>query len=753
MTELKASLVLQLKNLLRGGIAQVRGELKNLKSEAQGLGSIKGPNAEGLQRYGRSAREASQAVRELKRQQASLGTATATGASGNTILAGAGRTALVLGGIYGGAQAVRAGVAGTVGQSISFEKAFAQVRKKVDAPDEAAFQALEKTINRVAAQYGLARGQVAELVAEAGAAGIAFEDLERFMRLTAKAAVAWDISAPEASQRLAEIKAGTQLTIAQLEELANKINGLGDNSAAKERDIVEMFQRAGSAAKAAGVNFDVTLAALTAVRSTGLQPEVASRWFSAFTGGLRTIEEGTEKSKEGLKLLGLDAKKVAEGMKRDALGTMLDIFDRLQKSPEAATAAIKIFGKEWWDETSRAAQALPELRKQLDFLRSGKWGGSLDKTLGIELATTANHLERLKALTSEIGDRMGRWALPPINAAIDGMIKKFDELQERLANKRQLIDPSEDPQWLEGQDLSKAPDVLAVKEKLNRVADGIGEFLFGKKLTKDAARPAAAQMLGTAADAEALGRKQTEEASVLRAQAANAKNKADRARLTLEAQKLEQEAQGNLDQAARNRRAGGQAAARDMTNVEGGEQQLTSRPSAQVPALQAEKARIEALLSRAGSGRIVHDDASGKFWNVEALRQQLDQVKAKLGEVSGEADKAGSAVKDKLTLDLTAQGAQTAMSWAQGLRSGIPAVEAAAQALRTPLMTPAAPIAGSSRPATGGGASAPARPTNVQVTMSVTGVQDPEKAARIAETRLAGAIKSALAGAHHDGVA
>lgn len=750
MTELKASLVLQLKNMLRGGIAQVRGELKGLKSEAQGLGAIRGPNADGMIRYGRSAREASQAVRDLKRQQATLG----AGAGGSSILAGTGRTALMLGGLYGGAVATRTVVGGTVGQSVSFEKAFAQVRKKVDAPDEAGFQDLEKRINRIAIEYGLARGQVAELVAEAGAAGIAFGDLERFMRMTAKAAVAWDMSPQEASEKLAYIKSGTQMTIAEMEVLANKINGLGDNSAAKERDIVEMFLRAGSAAKAAGVSFDVSLAALTAVRSTGLQPEIASRWFEAFTGGLTTIENGTGKSKEGLKLLGLDAKKVAEGMKKDALGTMLDIFERLEKSPDKATAAIKIFGKEWWGETTRAGQALPELRKQLEYLKSGKWSGSLDKTLGIELATTANHLQRFKSLVSEIGDRMGRWALPPLNDAIDGMIKKYDELKERLANKPAKVDPSENPQWADGQDPSQQDDVKAVKRAIGRGVGAVDEFLFGKKLTKDPYRAEAARFGGQASDLESIAKKQTEEAAVLRVQAQNAKTKTDRARLTLDAQKKEQEAAGARSSAANLRRLEGRAAARDMTNVEGGEQQLTSPFSAKVPALQAERTRLEQLIARAGSGTVVKDEGSGKFWNVEALKQQLDGVKAKLGEVSGEADKAGNAVKDKLTLDLTSQGAATAMSWAQGLRAGVPAVEAAANALRAPIMTPAAPVGGGgARPLTGGSASAPSRPTQVQVAgIHIHGVNDPERAAKRAVSELAQRIRSSSEGAHHDGV-
>lgn len=759
MTDMKVALILQLKNMLRGGLGQVRGELKGLKSEAQGLGSIRGPSSDGLIRYGKSAREAAQALRDLKRQQQGLG----TGAAGtNTLLAGTGRGVLMLGGLYGGVQAARTVVGGTVGQSITFEKAMAQVRKKVDAPDEAGFQQLEKTINQIAAEYGLARAQVAELVAEAGAAGIAFADLERFMRMTAKAAVAWDMSAPEAAQKLAEIKAGTQMTIAEMEILANKINGLGDNSAAKERDIVEMFQRAGAAAKAAGVNFDVSLAALTAVRSTGLQPEIAARWFGAFTGGLRTIEEGTDKAKAGLQLLGLDAKTVAEGMKRDALGTILDIFDRLQKSPEAATAAIKIFGKEWWDETSRAAQALPELKKQLEFLKSGKWQGSLDKTLGIELATTANHLERFKALVSEIGDRMGRWALPPLNAAIDGLIKKYDELQERLANKPKSGDASENPQWAEGQDPSEAPDVKAVKKAIGDGAAAVDEFVFGKKLTKDPAQKIAAQSIGASSDAEALGKKQSEEAALLRIQAANAKAKDDRARLTLEAQKKEQEAQGNLAAADRMRRAGGQAAARDMTNIEGGEQQIKDPFSARIPALVAEKKRLEALLQSAGGRQIVKDDASGKFWNVDALREQLDAVKGKLGEVAGEAAKTGDAIKDKLTMDLSGQGSAAAASFGQGLLAGsgqaVSAAEGLAAKIRSALspaatIAPAAPAAPPTRPLTGGSARAPGGVKVDVAGITITGVSDPDRAARQMEARLAAAVRSGLSGAHHDGVA
>jgi TP901 family phage tail tape measure protein len=749
--DLKISLVLMLKSLLGRGVSQARGELRGLKSEAQGLGAIKGPNVAGIAAYGRSAREASSALRQLKREQAVLGAGVA---GGNTILAGTGRAALALGGLYGIRQATRA----TVGQAISFEKAMAQVRKKVDAPDEAGFQKLEGTINQIAKDYGLARAQVAELTAEAGASGIAFQDLERFMRMTAKAAVAWDMSPGEASQKLAEIKTATQMTIGELEKLAEKINGLGDNSAAKERDIVEMFGRAGAAAKAAGVSFDVSLAALTAVRSTGLQPEVASRWFSAFTGGLRTIEEGSKKAKEGLQILGLDAATVAKGMKTDSLGTMLDIFDRLQKSPEAATAAIKIFGKEWWDETSRAAQALPELRRQLEFLKSGKWEGSLNKTLNIELATTENHLKRMSALTSEIGDRMGRWALPPINNAIDGLLKKFDELKERMEQREKAKDPN-----------APTAEKYMKKHAADREARGggwddwLGEFLFGKKLTKDRSRATSSALLGSATDADALVRKLTDEAAVLRTQAENAKSKEDRARLTIEAGRKEADAIANADSAAKDRRAAGQAAGRDMTNVEGGLQQLPRRArseeSKEAESIRARIAEIENLRARTSTNPFASKEkraaSAAKSADLEA---ELNRLQARLKELEAAAATTGSAIKDKLTMDLSAEGNSAAASFGSGFAAGAGTAIAAAQSLaatlRATVSTPAGPSpATGGRPATGGSAGGKVGAPTVQVGgITIHGAGDPERAARLVEKRIASAVRSGLAGAHHDGV-
>ena len=468
-----------------------------------------------------------------------------------------------------GYQAAKAVAQHTVGPAVEFEKAWAEVQKKVnDAPNPGAMGDLEKSVRRMGIELGIPRAQMAELVAEAGAAGIKFQDLERFTRLAAKASVAWDMTPREASQKLAEIKAGTGATISQMETLGDKINTLGDNSAAKERDIVEMFGRSAAAAKEAGVSYDASLAVLTAVRSAGMQPEIVSRWFNAFTSGLRTISEKKKPAQEALKELGLNAKEIEQGMQRDSLGTINKIFSALEKSPNAVKAATTLFGKEWWDETMRAKSTGPEIKKMSDLVQDpSRTRGSMQSSLNIQLATTANHLERLKSLSTEVGQRLGQWALPHINKDVQGLVGLLDQLDRRARVKAA------------GQGEPRSDDDLPLdlkienwlKHRAQAAAGAVADRVLGKDATVDPQRQFAAERIGRANDLDRLVKDVlTPEESQLDAQLKKAKGEqrkiieeklADVRRRIAEAR----------DTGKSSRAAAGPAAGRDMTDVEVGE--------------------------------------------------------------------------------------------------------------------------------------------------------------------------------------
>ncbi|MCJ2112753.1 phage tail tape measure protein [Methylobacterium sp. E-025] len=391
----------------------------------------------------------------------------------------------------------------------------------------AAMQQLQRTVAKTAIELGLPRQGLAELTAEAGAAGIKFADLERYVRLAAKASIGWDMTPRDAAQKLAEIKSAGQYTIAEMDTLADKINALGDNSAAKEADIVEMMQRAAAPAKAAGVDTDTSLAALTALRSGGMQSEIAARFFGAFTSKLATAGSGGKGSKgiaEGFEMLGLTVKKVADGMKRDAGGTMLDILDRLAKHAEPAKVATKMMGQEWWDELARFSQSVPEFRKQLDLLKSPRnYNNSLGGNLDVQLATTANHLERLKALTGDIGDRMGRWALPGINNAIEKAIAMADNLE-----RRQKLRDAEKPDGEKGDPMGRF--VTKTMELGGPLVKKGVDLLYGEAPTEDPARQIVERATKDAADAREAATKARDAAAVLEKRAATTKDKSVRPR-------------------------------------------------------------------------------------------------------------------------------------------------------------------------------------------------------------------------------
>jgi len=316
-----------------------------------------------------------------------------------------------------------------VRQAISFDKAMADVKKKVNLEAGATWADVEAMIGKVARKVGISREEMAALAAQAGQSGIAYKDLSEFMMLAAKASTAWDIGAKEAAQTLAEIKAQTGWTNKELETYANKVNYLGDISAAAEKDISAMWAKTSAGAKEAGVAYDDAMIALTAMRSVGMQEDVSSRAFGQLSSRLRTAS-AQKGAPDALKKLGLSATGVEAGMKKDAMGTIFNVLERLGKSRDAVSVAVGLGGKEWWDEFLRIKSALPEMKRLKTALSGGGAEGSLSKSLAVDLETTSKHLERFGALTSEVGDRLTRWALPSINAQLEKTLKAFETAKE-----------------------------------------------------------------------------------------------------------------------------------------------------------------------------------------------------------------------------------------------------------------------------------------------------------------------------------
>lgn len=416
------------------------GSERALRQVVNALRQLDGTRAErlvaSLRRANTAAESLARSLRRVRTEGHGVGgdgsggglkrpTASGGGMSGALVAGGA----RMLGVVGAGYLAYRT-AANSVRTVVDQDKAWAEVRKKVEGTPEQ-LAALQVQLRAQARKYGLSIAEIFEQAAEAGAAGIEREDLTRFVELTTRASVGWGTTARETAQRIAEIKAGTSMTLPEIDQLANKISALGLNSAAKERDIVEMFHRSGAAAKAAGVQYDDTLAILTAIRSSGMQEEVASRWFNAFAFDIAGSNAKGDKVKEAWKRLGFNTKDLAQGMKTNATGTIMKVFEAINKLEQTKKVEVlsAIFGQGWQDETARAAQAIKEIKKQLDFVHDpANWQGKMQSSLDIQLSTVANHWERIKTAATEVANQIDRatGASKGFNSVTESLLQTFE---------------------------------------------------------------------------------------------------------------------------------------------------------------------------------------------------------------------------------------------------------------------------------------------------------------------------------------
>jgi TP901 family phage tail tape measure protein len=377
-------------------LGRVRGEATTGERAVYRLGQsvrrLDGTGAErlarGLRQAASAAKDAGRAVEQLKHTApAHGGGSVGAGAVGaGALIAGAGASWVT--GI-GAAYAARRVVGAGLGTAIEQEKAWAEVQKKVDGSPEQLI-ALQTRLRALAIKYGMSIPEIFNQAAEAGAANVPIGEIEDFIKLTTKSSIGWDMEARRTAQVLAKTKTGKQYTPAQLEALANKINMVANKTAAAERDVAEMYGRAGESGAIAGFSEDDSLAILAGANAAGMEPEVTARWFGAFSSKLAGAHAGSKGAKQGWKMLGLDPTAIAKGMEQDALGTMQKVYGAIEKAPQMKKVAAlsAIFGEGWWDESARVGKAIPEILRLRQLLADPKnYAGSLDANLNIQLAT------------------------------------------------------------------------------------------------------------------------------------------------------------------------------------------------------------------------------------------------------------------------------------------------------------------------------------------------------------------------------
>ncbi|MGT2585119.1 phage tail tape measure protein [Acinetobacter baumannii] len=309
--------------------------------------------------------------------------------------------------------------------AIDYESAMADVAKVVDGlKDEAgkitpAYTAMSNQIIEMTTRLPMAAKDIAAIVAAGAQSGIAKNELIGFAESAVKMGVAFDITADQAGQSMAEMRAAFKMTQPQVIALADQINYLGNTSPNKADKIMEVVQRIGALGEVGG--FASSSIAAMAASLKSVEPDVAATGIKNMILALTKGESATKSQSAAYKKLGLDSVQVAKDMQTNAEATVSKVIQGIMKLKKHEQVAITndLFGAEALPIVMQYSTGLKDLTKNLNAVSNAKiYANSMEDEYSARAATTANNLQLAKNAMAALGITIGNVLLPGVNSLI-----------------------------------------------------------------------------------------------------------------------------------------------------------------------------------------------------------------------------------------------------------------------------------------------------------------------------------------------
>jgi len=322
-----------------------------------------------------------------------------------------------------------------VNAAMEYESAMADVAKVVDGlKDEngnltESYHEMSDAILDMSKNIPMTAEELSQIMAAAGTAGIATEDLTRFTEVAAKMGVAFDSTAEQAGEWMAIWRTALGLTQDEVEVLGDQINYLGNTSSENALKLSQIVTNIGSLAKISGVSAS-ELAALGAA-TTGIDANVAATGLKNMFVAMGQGTQATEKQQKILEKLGFTSTEVAERMQIDSKGMILDLLESINQLPKAEQeAAISgYFGKESLATIAVLAGNLDNLKDQFEKVGdAASYTGSMEAEYATRAATSANNVQLLENRMNALKIQLGTYLLPVLNTVLGVLSTGIDVL-------------------------------------------------------------------------------------------------------------------------------------------------------------------------------------------------------------------------------------------------------------------------------------------------------------------------------------
>lgn len=315
------------------------------------------------------------------------------------------------------------GMAVVAKAAMEFETAMAGVKKVVDGTPEQ-MSRLSKEIKDLSVELGMTATEVAQIATMGGQLGVPIDKLGEFTTMAGQMAVAFGMSAEEAGNAAAKLANVFNMPIEQVGELGDVINTLGNNMAAKEREIVDAMLRVGGTARQFGLAKEEVAGLTAAMIALGKPPEVASTAINALLTKLQTAQNQGAGFADGLKMIGTSADEMADNIAQnpqEALSGFLEKLGQLDDR-QRSMVSVKLFGAEYADDINLLVGSLGTYNQALG-LATDKTAtaGAMQKEFQAQMDTAAKKVTQAKAELMALAINIGQHLLPIIGATAEAV--------------------------------------------------------------------------------------------------------------------------------------------------------------------------------------------------------------------------------------------------------------------------------------------------------------------------------------------
>lgn len=313
-------------------------------------------------------------------------------------------------------------------KAIEFESTMADVAKVVDGLRDQngaftkSYYEMSDALLNMSKNIPMTADVLGQIMASAGQAGIASEDLAKFTETAAKMGVAFDTTAEQAGEWMATWRTALNLSQTQVAALGDQLNYLGNTTSENALKLSEVVTRVGALGQTAGLSAG-EVAALAA-SMPGVTAEISATGIKSMMIAMTAGASATSKQAAVLQQLGFTVSDMANRMQTDAKGAIIDLLGAIKQLPAAEqTAALsQYFGKESVSSIAPLLKNLGYLQQQ--FAKVGDaaaYSGSMEAEYAVRADTTANKLQLMQNKLAVLQVQIGNKILPYVNDALDDL--------------------------------------------------------------------------------------------------------------------------------------------------------------------------------------------------------------------------------------------------------------------------------------------------------------------------------------------